>query len=236
MKYIEAAGKKLIFIERGGFPKLSTNERMLVQQDWEHKNREGHLFNGGIYCCNGLIQMGNLVLAWVNSSDYATYVWARKNKLPIPGAYAMGTGTFIYDPDQGYAFAVRTKNVAFDDHTISATSGGVIEHIPSQKPRMKKFLNFVRGQANRETREELCITDLGDETFLGMYLDEKTYKLEFAFTANAHVNRKRGNENSKLTFVSKGKVHDFYQYNNYRMKESTRKHLEHWAKRLDEAE
>jgi len=75
---------------------------------------------------------------------------------------------------------------------------------------------------------------LSKEKLLGMYLDEGTYKLELAYLATGIVTGVKNDENEQLIFVPKGQVKLFFECYKNNMEESTRKHLSHWAERLDQ--
>jgi len=155
MKYFEAGERQFIFFERKSFPRLGDRERHEITNNWgDVKLKTPSAFNGGIYCCNGVLELGKFAFFGVNHSDYATYKWAKDNKLLIPGAYTMGTGTYLYDLSRrSFVFGRRTDKVSTDPNTISVASGGVVEYKMNMKVRMGKFLDFLSAQSVKESLE-----------------------------------------------------------------------------------
>jgi hypothetical protein len=236
MIYYEAGEKQQInFVTRDEFPLLSTEQQAAVEPYWQELLvNKPDLFNGPLYACNGIVsETAEHIIFGINQTDYATYKYMRDHGILAVGTYAIGDGTFIYQrSDDSFVFLERTDKVGFDEGTISGTGGAL--SVPNHPVADHDFMQFISDHARQETAEELIIEGLEAPVLLGFYLDEDTFKLEFIFAAAAircQLNADDYPENTRVITVKRGEVTTLLTK---QLETSTKKHLQHWAARMDE--
>lgn len=189
------------------------------------------MFNGIVFSCNQFVDDGQRLFFNLNSVDYATYKWARDNKHPIPGTYAMGNGMLLFDPKRkAYVLLQRSNGVAFDKGKISGI-GGVLDF--QEGVNMAGFLGYVRQQTLKEVDEEVCLQEsLSAVALLGLYVDTDTLKVEFLYRGTGVVLGVKAAENKRIVEVSQAGLMGFVRQNQTELEESTRIHLNNLTSKL----
>ncbi len=228
IRYFEAQKCQFQFEVETGFPVLKNEDKTEVVKAWrELIAKKPGIFNGGVWSCHRIAENDTGITMGVNTTDYATYLWARSGRRIVPGAWTIGTGALIFDEDDNLILVQRTMKVATDPGKISVI-GGVVD---IETGIMEgDFVGMIRRQIQKEINEEIDLEEIKETEFLGVAIDAETLKVEFGFRVDAggRINIKDKDESRELVRVKGEEIGRFIRKHRNELELSTRWHLEHW--------
>ena len=236
ISYYQSGQRTLTFYLRKGFPKLTDEGRVDIDDYWQAmllKSPTG-LFNGEIYSCNTFEDNGQTLSIGVNKVDYKTYKWARDHKLPLRGAYGIGNGMLLFDPKRNaFTLLKRSETVAFDKAKISVI-GGVLSY---KQVGVSNFERHIKEATIEEVFEEVQIKgNLEKVALLGLYWDTETYKVEFLYSGQAQVISVKADENKEIVEVPQNEFTNFVQQHRSQMELTSGIHFDHLAAKTASAQ
>lgn len=189
------------------------------------------LFDGEVLaCCAMRFERGRTVFSLCRT-PYSRYAWARGHDRPIAGAWAVGTGVIVWDEsEEAFAFFERADTVLFDRGRVSGV-GGVLEWSADAGPDFRRHLEE---SVLHELREEIGVSlRRADLSPLGLWVDERTLKLELLHLARVEACRIANAENVRVVHVAAGGLAAFVAERGEALETSMREHLLRVAPLLD---